>query len=840
MLKYSRPLIATILMTGGLFQLVAPVLADGTKAGTSISNTATASYDDPNQPGTPINATSNEVKVTVALVAGITVTGGGVTGGAITPGNNLYYNYTLTNVGNDPTKFHIPSVVTISGPGTINTGLTANPTGVEYSTDGGVTWLPVTAGGLDTPGNVAVGGAVLVRVAVTVNAGAGTSLDVRLGNTPNDQQNQLLSTSGAFDDVYTVGGAPANGQREASATVKGAIGSIAKNIALATVLTTRTGTNDNNTPSDVTDDVISYKLDLRVEGTDITNTGITPAPLAGTDIKVGGTTSKRILVSNAVPAGTTLATAVVAPTGWTTVYTTDSTDTANAGYKVANDAAWSTTFTAAATRIGFVSNTGTVIAPNATIPSFTFSVKTTGKTGLTYTVDSIAQAFGTTSGGDLAIVVYDESGDQNPNNFDGSTPANATATALSPTVSALTAAATSGSASGVALPLIYGVDIGNNNTGLGLAGEVNEYTYIYIAPVPLSLLNGPVGAPQADGPDAGGVINNNYDYTNKSSAVPAGSKPNDVAGIDPDKVSFSNTIKNTGTTTTNISLLPEFLSATNKLAPGTTVRIYTSNGQSVTYIVTITGFKFDTTATNNAGSSNGALISALNSVITIDNVAPNATVDYQVEVNLPAGTLLSTDIAKGFPVVINAFVGGTITGVIAGTELSVIGTTASNKTIDRIYTGFISLVKETRILPGSGPAVAPSDVNFSNTLKTPASGNIIEYRITYKNISESQVGNNNSILNAEKLTITEDGTTTNNTWGQDKDLNGVIDTSNIVTSAVDTAGTISLFKGTDGLTAAIDQTGTTAATDVTKYIDKVTTVIAPGISGSFSFKRTVN
>ncbi len=838
MLKYSRPLIATLLMTGGLFQLVAPVLADGTKAGTSISNTATASYDDPNQPGTPINATSNEVKVTVALIAGITVTSGGITGGAITPGNQLYYNYNITNVGNDVTKFHIPSVVTVTGPGTVNTGLTSNPTGVEYSTDGGTTWSSVPTGGLDTPNSVAVGGTVLVRVAITVNAGAGTSLDVRLGNTPSNQQNQLLNTSGAFDDVYTVGGTPANGQREASAVVKGVVGSIAKNIALATVLTTRTGTNDNNTPAILTDDVISYKLDLRVEASDVTNEGITASPLAGTDINVGGTgtTAKRILVSNAVPAGTTLAAAAIAPAGWTAVYTTDSTNSTNAAYKVANAATWSTTFTAAATRIGFVSDPNAVIAPGALVPSFAFSVKTTGVTTPgTYTIDSIAQAFGTTSGGDPAVIVYDESGDQNPNNFDA-----IATTPLTTSTSSLAVAVTAGTASGVAVAATYDVDTRNNNTGSGLAGEVNEYTYTYTAPVPLSLLNGPVGAPQADGPDAGGAISNNYDYTNKSSAVPAGSKPNDPAGIDPDKVSFSNTIKNTGTTATNVSLLPEFLSATTKLAPGTTVRIYTSNGQSVTYVVTATGFKFDPTATNNSGSSNGALISATNPVITIDSVAPNATVDYQVEVNLPAGTLLSTDIAKGFPVVINAFVGGTVAGVAAGTELSVTGTTASNKTIDRVYTGFISLVKESRILVGTGPAVAPGDVNFSQTLKTPASGNIIEYRITYKNISEGQVGNNNSILNAANLVITEDGTTASNTWGQDKDLNGVIDTSNVVTSAVDPAGAVSLYKGIDGLTTSVDQTGTTAATDVTKYIDKVTTVIAPGISGSFSFKRTVN
>lgn len=41
-----QSLVATALLTGSLFQLIAPVLADGTTAGTSISNTATATYED--------------------------------------------------------------------------------------------------------------------------------------------------------------------------------------------------------------------------------------------------------------------------------------------------------------------------------------------------------------------------------------------------------------------------------------------------------------------------------------------------------------------------------------------------------------------------------------------------------------------------------------------------------------------------------------------------------------------------------------------------------------------------------------------------------------------------
>ena len=151
-----QSLVATALLTGSFFQFVAPVLADGTTAGTSISNTATATYEDPNAPGSPINSTSNAVTVTIAEVAGITVTGSGITGTA-NPGNTLVYTYTVTNVGNDSTKFQIPNLATTTGPATVSGVLPTDKTGavpasgnLQYSTDGGTTWTNIPAGGLTT------------------------------------------------------------------------------------------------------------------------------------------------------------------------------------------------------------------------------------------------------------------------------------------------------------------------------------------------------------------------------------------------------------------------------------------------------------------------------------------------------------------------------------------------------------------------------------------------------------------------------------------------------------------------------------------------------------------
>ena len=77
---------------------------------------------------------------------------------------------------------------------------------------------------------------------------------------------------------------------------------------------------------------------------------------------------------------------------------------------------------------------------------------------------------------------------------------------------------------------------------------------------------------------------------------------------------------------------------------------------------------------------------------------------------------------------------------------------SQNITIDRVYTGYLKLVKLSRVLPGTGPAVGTGQDDFESTPatngidpnanvadvpRTPAPGNIIEYQIRYKNISDA-------------------------------------------------------------------------------------------------------
>jgi hypothetical protein len=820
--RLYRSLVITALLANGIFQFVAPVLAEGTTAGQSISNTATATYEDPNNPGTTINTTSNTVTVTVAEVAGITVTASGITdntsGTPVVVGDILYYNYTITNVGNDPTKFRVPNLARVTGPATAGN--------LEYSTDGGTTWTPISGSEYVTD-SIPVDGSILVRVPVTVQPGAQTNdvITVTLGDAPGDGQNQLRDPNGG--DVYTVdnadgsvtgevAGTPVNGVREASATQKATVNSSLKNYALATILKTRSNYDNANTPV-ITDDTLSYGLSLRVELNDPTGNNITPVPLVGTTIN--GLTGPRILISDAIPNGTELAAVPTPPPGWQVVYTTDPISIN------ANDATWqsltSATNLSTVTRVGFVNDPAVItsIAPGQTVSGFSIKVKVKSTATSPLTVNNIAQLFGQTSGG--TTLVYDESGDQSPSNYDGQTIPPGSTDTNNDGVPDTNPAVTDGYINDTTDLGNTGTDSGNNNSGSGPGGEANTFTVQ--TPLASDVLNGPERTPDAIGPTS-----NNDDFTNKSSFVPPNQAPGST--LDPSGVAFTNTVQNSGTDPNNISLVPTEPTNPADLPVGTLVTI-TYGAESKSYVWDGDEFLYD--ADRNPNTTNDqSPIDATSEYITIPNVAPGTNVNYGVEVNLPANTPLSTDIDKGFPVPITAFVDDGTPGL---------GSEPQNTTIDRVYTGFLKLVKESRILPGTGPAVQGNDGTFSSDPKKPAPGNIIEYRITYKNISEAQAGTGNILLRADKVVITEDGTTGGNNWALDNDSDGKIDTSNIVGSAKDSgAATINFYNGNPATNSSIDQTGTTVNTDVTKYVDTVTGNVAPGESRTFTFQRKVN
>ncbi len=829
-----RPLLVTALIAGNVFQLIAPALADGTAAGTGISNTATGTYADPNDPTTTLSATSNTVNVIVAKVAGITVTASGVTNyglGGTTPAPSksidkndvVKYDYTVTNVGNSAINFRIPNAAAVSGPGTVTGNL-------QISLDGGKNFTDITGGDLTTTVPIPIGSSVLVRVPVTVqtSANSGDTISVKLGGTPGNAQNvERIGTNSNGNDVFTVdnasisGGAPVNGTRTAAATQVAKVGSVFKNLALATILKTRTGVDTSKSTDNFNNDVLTYGLSLRVEQTDLTNStpAFTPAPLVGTSIKfTDGTSSTHILISDAIPVNTTFTNAT-APTGWKVVYSTDLTSTS------ANSAAWSLSKPATGiTRIGFISDTVTSVAPGTTLTGFTVQVTTTGitttPTPASVSIDNIAQVFGQTSGDASNTLVYDDSGDQIPDDYHGTAP--------SPTTPS----------NGVADHTKDPIDTSNNNTGNTTTGGADN-VYTITPPGATSVLNGPNGAPDATGP-----TNNNDDFTDKSALIPPNTAPGST--ITPGPVAFTNTVKNTGTAITTIYLVPTAPAKSSDLPAGSTVTI-TYGSLSITYSYNGSSF---------TAPGGGTLIP-----FQISSVDKGATANYGVEVKLP-NVLLSTDTGRGYPVPITA-----------STDIST--TTDPNKTnttIDKVYTGFLRMVKQSRVQQGTGPAVGTGQDDFNTTptaafdpianpttvydptkpafdptqgtKRTPAPGNILEYRIVYINVADKQAGSGDIILNASNVVITEDGNGINpntNNWALDQDGNGVIDTSNVPGTAKDSGtANITFFSGKPATTATQDQTGTTASTDVTKYVDTVTGQVAPGQVRTFGFQRKVN
>ena len=782
---------------------VPSAIAEGTPAGTEIRNQATGTFEDPNNPSQgPIKIESNTVTVTVAEVAGITVQPDGVSqandNNQIEIGDLLFFQFKVTNVGNDPTQFRIPNTATVSGPGT--------PSGnLQISTDGGTTWIDVIGDNFLT-GSIPAGGSVLVRVPVLVNntANLGDEIAVQLGNTPGDEQNQPRSPNS--NDLYTednppgaggeqAPGSPANGTREASATQRVTVSGQPRQ-AFARSLKTHATPIALNNPADPTDDVITYRLGLEVLAT------LPPeivgfvaddlVPNTSNTLTVDGVLVPRILISDAIPVGTQLQdNQWQVPNGWQVVFTNSPT-TSNP-----LQANWRTDVAAVGgvanvTRIGFLFN-GT-IPRGTTVTGFEFAVRTTGITTTT-TVANLAQVFGG-SASNPGQLIYDESGDQVPNNFnDDGTPAPIDQTG-NPVVNP-----------GVPNVETDGQDTANNNTGTGPGGEAN--VVVIVAPGEGELLNGPEDAPSAVGPES---IEN--DFTN--TAVP-------VSGSPP-PVNFTNTVQNN--TGQPILLLPTAPEDPNSLPAGTRVTI-TYGGRSVTYIYDpATGF-----------------VSAEPGAPPISIPGTETTANYQVTIQLPA-----TEPLKAYPVPITAFVDADGDGQPSPGE-------PANTTINRIYSGFVEVIKESRLLQGSGPAILPGQETFSTDQKTPGSGNIVEYRFTYKNISLAEgQGQGNRTLSASNFVIVEDGTTfdqinnpSGNNWAldndnldQDDDRTTGIDSSHVVGSAIDSLGGTIVFFNSYPPTPGAEVSGTTTGTDVTRYEMRSQRPLAPQETGTFTFRRQVN
>jgi hypothetical protein len=857
--RLRHALVTTLVMGTSLH--MAPAWADGTPAGVSITNKATATFTDgttdplTGQP-TTYATTSNEVVITVSEVAGISLAAQTPSNATPIAGSTTYVDFVITNTGNDPTQFFIPGAATLTG-GTnfTQSGLiqivavngTALPTAVAVPAAGGATGALLGAG----PGSIkaadpiaatpTAAGTVTIRVYIAVAPGTPntSTTTVTIGNTAaasatpqNDTRNSDQSGNVSTKDIYTFDNpvvdllvtkegnaiAPNNGIREAMVTsLPITVG--ARPQAFAAVLKSVSAYAPNN-PNDLGDDLLTYGLSLRVDNPSPAPAGLTPSDLHGTAL-IGLVAAERyVLVSDSIPAGLQLAAANPTATaaGWRPVYSTTI-----GGSPL--DATWSFTRPGTGTiRVGFVYDT----IANGPIPKGVAGTGTT-VTGFTIvttpittpaaaafkggTIANIAQAFGQSGIGPVAPgtptqIVYDESGDQTSNNgLDGSNPNDP-----------LLPAGGGGITPGVADPAKDGSDPGNNTggdagPGSGTNPKGGEDNIFTIAATPL---NGPAGQPGATGP-----TNNNDDFTNKSIIIPAGIDPaTPLTDAQTTPKTFDNTVQNTSGSTQVISLLPT-PPATGALPTGTKVTIVGPTS-TATYIYNGTAFVFDPTATTNTGGTSASVPVRL-------TIPAGGTANYQTIVDLPGSTPGVAILQfQNFPVPITAFIDGGTTpnGLFETTE-------PNNITINRLYTNYLKLLKEARILEANGTPVTGTAGNFGFDTAAQVAlsaaaipGRIIEYRITYSNVSTTG-GAGSTTLPANNLVITENGSAGGNTWGINT-LDPKYQTLPLVGSAIDTIGPLGTITIVTGGTPV----------NITEYKSTVPSVI-PGATGTFTFQRQI-
>ncbi|AOX02810.1 hypothetical protein BJP34_28235 [Moorena producens PAL-8-15-08-1] len=840
--RYLRPLVSASLILGSLFQLAVPVFAEGTDAGVPIINQSEATYEDPNNPGVTIDATSNTVIVEVAEVAGLLVQPDGVNDvnlGSIATGDTLQFDFVITNIGNEDTNIAIPGLDNIAITGLDTDPAAPTPITVTADLDGDGTFeTTIPAAGFTTTTPIRADQSIKVRVEGTVIVDeAGAPINVQLGDTgPNDNSpatdNQPDADDGSNpNEVTTVnveGDPPVNGEREGAAFQEVLLSTEIKELATITVLKRIEGPNNidlvdnNNSPENASDDKITYRLDFRVESS---NPAINfqAADLEGTTITVDGQTEERILVSDVIPENTEFdsdvtPTVPAGPEGWTVVYSDD--DPAVTG-RDALSVEWSTTAPADVKRIGFIANgpitlgTSTEADPNG----FSFGVITSGLPVAGGEVANIAQAFGETVGDPTDEVVYDESGDQNPNNYnDDGTPPDESGTDFNPATDL-----------GIANPSADGVDEDNDNTGEGPKGEDTVVTITAEIDTTSQILNGPEDRPNAIGP-----TNDNDDFTNQSTTIPAGLAQGQPIP-DPAEVTFNNTVENPNTTNLdNVTLLPIAPSvgtaATNdpQVNPQFTTPVdfgpntQIPNDTEVTIRYTPdTGDVQEATYTYN---EEGGFTLTGGTTVNVGTLTPGQQLDYEVIVDLPANTAQ----VEGYPIPIVSFVDNNPNG-----DFDVTDETVFNITVDRVYTGYMQMVKEARILDTDGVTVIqdftggdPTGDQEGTLTERAKPGQFIEYRITYTNISEPLVGAGNVVLDANNFTITEDGDKAPNNW---------VTVTTHEQGTEPSQGTVEYFNNT----LSFGNSDPASGEEVTRYVNEVGTV-APGDNGSFVFRRKVD
>jgi hypothetical protein len=158
-----------------------------------------------------------------------------------------------------------------------------------------------------------------------------------------------------------------------------------------------------------------------------------------------------------------------------------------------------------------------------------------------------------------------------------------------------------------------------------------------------------------------------------------------------------------------------------------------------------------------------------------------------------------------------------------------------NITIDRGYTGYVRLRKQSQVLQGTNPrpVIAPNGT-LDELDKTAEPGNIVRYVVEYVNFSTPLAGAGSVVLDAANLVITENGATAPNNWaGVSLHFNNPAVVGGFAQNTFATQGTVTY----DGAAIPDPPTGTA----ITTYVNNVGTIqpaTNPAIfQGVFRFHR---
>jgi hypothetical protein len=561
-----------------------------TAGGTVISNQAAASYSDGTNNFTTV---SNTVTVTVAKVSGLTITTNATSPTTLVAGQTgVLYSFRVNNIGNfaDQVRF-LASGASIQLSSTGSLTGTSITRAVIDSSAAGANAGVIDAG--DT--NIFTNGADVLSASIAQNGYVDVLVEVSVGAAAAGDQIRVQLGDATTDNQATASPSTHEVRTETTPTANGTREAV--EIISATV--------QNNAQLQLG---VTYPAGPVALGSDITygwtlcNTGARSAQ----SMTLGGTTG--IFIVAPVPAGTTLKSGQTFTNATTVLYTNSPLTTAPTA------ATWTTTPSGTVTRVAF-SVGSTLAAPVSPATSNCASainmVVTITTTNATNDIYEIGDAFANNS---LGSQVTDQSGDLVSNAGDGNA----------------------------------------NFDETNVANDGNGYRVVTILTRTGSVLIGPSGAANANGPTS-----NNDDYTNRSvttgiAGIAFGSNT-DAAGT----IVFTNTISNTGNANDT------YVISRQSAPTGFTVEVSTDNG--ATY----------TTLTNNTVSL---------------PVNFGSTANVLVRVTAPAGQA----VMSAYPVVIRT--------------TSTTTPSAFNETIDRLYTGAFRMTKSSAVVNTTGVGGATDPV----------------------------------------------------------------------------------------------------------------------------------